>query len=268
MSDIQEDPLAGEKETYHFLTQETRYLILQYILGHPENLPSLEELAYVVPKGKSTIHEHLDKLRERDVVDAYELETGERSRDLPSTFYGLTEYGIYLLEEFDLLQGKPILQAMYANMDKPEEIRRYQEAPRPERKSREELEAELAETVSDDDADPQEAARRVAGVTNLLERESDDSESVPADVTDRLRLGSELVELLDSGSEDDRTAAVSALARIGESNPELVRAVLPESGQTEVAELRERLSGGVAGSVASSGADESPESKRLAHDSE
>ena len=124
--DLEEEPFGEEGRIYRFITQETRYLILQYVLAHPENLPSLEELNHAIPKGKSTIHEHLDRLKEAGIVDAYELDEEDRQRDLPSTFYGLTEYGILVLDEYDLLRGKPILQAVYANMDKPEKIKKYE----------------------------------------------------------------------------------------------------------------------------------------------
>lgn len=235
MSEITEDPYAGESETYHFLTQETRYLILQYVLAHPENLPSLDELDHAIPKGKTTIHEHLEKLRERDVVDAYEVEDEKRTRDLPSTFYGLTEYGITLLEEFDLLQGKPVLQAMYANMDKPDEIQRYEDAPRPERKSRDELREELDETVAGD-VDDDESARTVAGISNLLERESGGA-AVSGSAAVRMELGTGILRLLESDASEDRGAAVSALAGIAKTSPEVVVPVLSELSGV-VGELR------------------------------
>ncbi|MEZ3143578.1 hypothetical protein [Halobaculum sp. MBLA0143] len=229
MHEIRDAPFAGEEETYHFLTQETRYLILQYVLAHPENLPSLDELDHAIPKGKSTIHEHLGKLRERDVVDSYEVDAEDRSRDLPSTFYGLTEYGIYLLEEFDLLQGKPALQAMYANMEKPERIRRYEDAPRPSKKSEDELREELDEVTRDGDVDDATAARKATGISSLLNGGGRESRTISEgdDVSAQLELGSSVLRLLESDDSDDRAAAVSALSEIASASPESVVPALP-----------------------------------------
>jgi len=171
MHDQMEDPFAGESDLYHFITQETRYLILQYVLAHPENLPSLEELDHAIPKGKSTIHEHLGRLRDRGIVDAYELAPERRSRDLPSTFYGLTEYGIHVVEEHGFLDAKGMLQAMYADMNKPERIRRYEDAPRPERKSEDDLREELDELLGGEQTDEPEIVRDAIGIASLLDPE-------------------------------------------------------------------------------------------------
>lgn len=232
MDPIRDAPFAGEEETYHFLTQETRYLILQYVLAHPENLPSLDELDHAVPRGKSTIHEHLDRLRERGVVDSYELDAEDRTRDLPSTFYGLTAYGISLLEEFDLLRGKPVLQAMYSNMDKPERIRRYENAPRPSKKDDTQLRAELEEAVQTDEPTDTTAARRLTGVSRLLDTDDGDGRETGYKPSVRLEIGSSLLRLLESADSDDREAAVSALATVVDACPESVAAVLPTLADT------------------------------------
>ena len=258
MSEIREAPFAGEEETYHFLTQETRYLILQYVLAHPENLPSLDELDHAIPKGKSTIHEHLGKLRERDVVDSYEVSAADRTRDLPSTFYGLTEYGIYLLEEFDLLQGKPALQAMYANMEKPERIRRYENAPRPPKKSEDELREELDE-VTRDGEDDTTATRKATGISNLLNGETESrTAGEDDDVSAQLEIGSGVLRLLESDDSDDRAAAVSALSEIASASPESVVPALPTLAERidDLCLDRERDVSVIFGAVASDAPDE------------
>ncbi len=230
MHDPMEEPFAEETDLHHFITQETRYLIVQYILAHPENLPSLEELDHAIPKGRSTIHEHIGRLQERGLVDAYELEPEKRSRDRPSTFHGLTEYGIYVVEELGLLDARGMLQAIYANMDKPEKIRRYEDAPRPERKSEADLSEDLDDLVADDDRDPGRAdtMQEIAGITNLLVRERSAGLGADESVPVRLELGAKILDLLDSESAEDREAAVSALARIARANVEAVVPVLPK----------------------------------------
>jgi tetratricopeptide (TPR) repeat protein len=229
MSNPMHEPFSGESELYHYLTQETRYLIIQYILAHPENLPSLEELDYAIPKGRSTIHQHLKSLRERDIVDAYELDPEKRSRDLPSTFYGLTEHGIYVVEEFDLLKAKEMLQAIYANMDKPERVQRYEEAPRPERKSESELRQELDDLVVTDNEFEQPATmRKVTGIANLLEKGDTEGEKTDEFLSIRLELGIRILNLIESDSTEDREAAVSALTRVGKANLDVVFPVIPK----------------------------------------
>jgi DNA-binding transcriptional ArsR family regulator len=262
MSNIREAPFASEEETYHFLTQETRYLILQYVLAHPENLPSLDELDHAIPKGKSTIHEHLGKLRERDMVDSYEIDTEERTRDLPSTFYGLTAYGIHLLEEFDLLQGKPTLQAMYANMEKPERIQRYEDAPRPSKQSGEELRAELDGIVRDNKMADTTAARKATGISNLLNGSGDDTDqAVDYDASVRLEIGSNVLRLLESDDSGDRAAAVSAVSEIADASPESVVPVLPTLADTidSLCLERQRELSAIFETVASDSPDEIPD---------
>jgi hypothetical protein len=83
-------PVHDERKTLNVVTQETRFVLLQNILGHSQELPSLKELAYVNPsKSDGTIYEHLRTLIKCGVVGSYELPKDERSRDLPYKFYGV-----------------------------------------------------------------------------------------------------------------------------------------------------------------------------------
>lgn len=124
-------PFERDRRVHHLITQETRYLIVQYTLAHPENLPTLNELAHAIPRSRSTIHEHVEKLIDEDILAEYTLD--ERpSRDLPRTFYGFTETGIDAVRQLGMLEGKPVLQAMYEELEKPPDIQRYESAPRPE----------------------------------------------------------------------------------------------------------------------------------------
>lgn len=123
----------SEREILHVITQETRFTLLQNVLGHPEQLPSFKELAMVNPnKSESTIHTHLKTLRDHGVVEAVELPKGERTRDLPSTFYGLTDDGRAFLERHDVLRAEDTFQTIYEQIDKPEKLLKYENAPRPE----------------------------------------------------------------------------------------------------------------------------------------
>lgn len=126
-------PFEQERETNRFLTQETRFTVLQYILGHPKHLPSRKELNHVIPqKAQSTINEALDTLVDRGLVAEYVHEPNRETRDFPVKFYGLTEDGVETLDTFNMLRGVPAMMALYEKFDLPESIRRHQKAPRPE----------------------------------------------------------------------------------------------------------------------------------------
>jgi len=126
------DESQERRELLHEITQETRFNIIQTILMHPKQLPSLKEVAYMHPdRSKATLREHLEKLREMNVVEKIELPKEQQSRGAPKVFYGLSEEGREILEEFGLLDIEETLQYMYDNMKKPEHIQKYEEAPRP-----------------------------------------------------------------------------------------------------------------------------------------
>lgn len=126
-----EGPFEEQRQIYDLLSQETRHLILQFILGHPEHLPSLDELAYLMPKNKAAIRDQLTVLSENDIIDCYRHPPNEGARDLPSQFYGLTEHGVKVLHEYTYLRGLPVARALYDNTRLSEKARRHRDAPRP-----------------------------------------------------------------------------------------------------------------------------------------
>lgn len=125
-------PFEEQRRIFEILSQETRHLIIQYVLGHPEHLVSLDELDYMIPKSKAAISDQLDNLIEASILDLYPYEPSEGKRDLPSKFYGLTEQGVEVLHEYNYLRGVPVARALYENTRKPEKIERHENAPRPE----------------------------------------------------------------------------------------------------------------------------------------
>ncbi|WP_310908325.1 hypothetical protein [Natrinema sp. 1APR25-10V2] len=125
-------PFEEQRQIYDLLSQETRHLILQFILGHPEHLPSLDELAYMMPKNKAAIRDQLEVLTDNDIIDCYRHPPNEDARDLPSQFYGLTERGVEILYEYNYLRGLPVARALYDNTRLSEKAQRHRDAPRPE----------------------------------------------------------------------------------------------------------------------------------------
>lgn len=126
------EPFEEQRHIFNLLSQETRHLIIQFILGHPKHLMSLDELDYMLPKSKAAISDQLDNLIEAEILSLYEMEESKEKRDLPSKFYGPTERGIEILYEYKYLRGVPIARAVYKNTKKTEKIRRHETAPRPE----------------------------------------------------------------------------------------------------------------------------------------
>lgn len=126
-----EDPFAEQQRMRELLSQETRHLALQLILGHPAHLTSLAELNYMIPKNEAAILDQLETLQEAGILDTYLHEPNASTRDLPSKFWGPTERGIEILYEHNFLRGVPIARAVYEETEKSERVRRHEDAPRP-----------------------------------------------------------------------------------------------------------------------------------------
>ena len=126
------DPFAEQQRLYELLSQDTRQLIVQELLGHPTHLMSLAELEYMTGKNRVTITNHLDTLREEDIIARYIFEPNKKTRGLPAQFYGFTERGVEILHDYKYLRGVPVARALYENTRKTEKIQRHEAAPRPD----------------------------------------------------------------------------------------------------------------------------------------
>jgi predicted ArsR family transcriptional regulator len=129
--DAFDDPFAEQREMRELLSQETRHLIVQCLLGHPHHLASLAELASMIQKNEGAILDQLETLQEADLLDVYVHEPNESTRDLPSRFWGPTERGVEVLYEHNFLRGVPVARAVYEETNKSEKVRRHETAPRP-----------------------------------------------------------------------------------------------------------------------------------------
>jgi DNA-binding transcriptional ArsR family regulator len=122
-----------ERERLHVATQDTRFILLQNILGHPSQSPSIKELTYVNPsKSEGTIYQHLERLVEARIVETYTLPSERRKRDLPYKFYGVSDEGRAFLDRHGLLRAEETLRAVYQRVKKDDQIRRCERAPRPQ----------------------------------------------------------------------------------------------------------------------------------------
>jgi hypothetical protein len=124
-------PFEKQRRAHRFITQETRYHIIQAILGHPDHLVSLDELEYLVPKNRSTIRDHLDRLSEKHIVVKQSYDGDDGGQAIPRDFWRFTTYGITLLDEYNYLRYVPVLRALQDNLYLTEKIERHRNAPRP-----------------------------------------------------------------------------------------------------------------------------------------
>jgi DNA-binding HxlR family transcriptional regulator len=133
-TDSRNGNLDTVRERLNVVTQETRFSLVQDILGHPSGLPTLKELDYVNPsRSQTTIRQHLPRLVETGIVEKVELPEDRRQNDLPYTFYGLGAEGRRSLEEHNLPRAQETLRESYDRVEKTAEIERYESAPRPAR---------------------------------------------------------------------------------------------------------------------------------------
>jgi DNA-binding HxlR family transcriptional regulator len=132
--DRRPNDLETVRDRLNLVTQETRFSLVQDLLGHPSRLPTLRELDYVNPgRSRTTIRQHLDRLVDAGIVEEFVLPEDRRQNDLPYKFYGLSDRGRAFLEEHKLLRAEDTLREAYDRVEKTDEIRRYEAAPRPER---------------------------------------------------------------------------------------------------------------------------------------
>jgi DNA-binding MarR family transcriptional regulator len=126
---------ATGRELVHFVTQRTRFALVNNILQHPEQLPSMYELERLNPSvSDATVYKHVQKLIDAGVVEEVALSDDERRQGYPWKFYALTDDGRRFLDDHNLLEAEETLQRIYETIsDKPEKMVKYENAPRPDR---------------------------------------------------------------------------------------------------------------------------------------
>ncbi|WP_423998273.1 PadR family transcriptional regulator [Halorubrum trapanicum] len=125
---------TAPRELIHFVTQQTRFALINNILQHPEQLPSMYELEELNPSvSDATVYKHIQKLIGEGIVKEVALDDDQRRQGYPWKFYGLTEDGRAFLDDHNLLAAEDTLQQIYDTItDKPEKMVKYENAPRPD----------------------------------------------------------------------------------------------------------------------------------------
>lgn len=113
-------------------TDKRRADILADIVGHPEGMPSVEELDYMNPSlSDDAIRRHLKELMHVGVVHERAFEPGERLRDYPYKFYELTDAARALFDQNELFPEEA-WQRQYHAVEKTSRIREIESMPRPD----------------------------------------------------------------------------------------------------------------------------------------
>lgn len=126
---VSEAPEASRPDlaTLQFVLQETRVALLQQILAHDTGALSVEELCYRNPDlSEENVRYHLRELEERGVVDGLEIPRGERTRELPNTFFAVTEAGLRLLRRANLDEELGVWKAVYDRLERTDRIERIE----------------------------------------------------------------------------------------------------------------------------------------------
>jgi len=132
-SDHTPSDLESVRERLNVVTQETRFSLLQDILGHPSELPTLKELDYVNPsKSQTTIRQHLQQLVDAGIVEEVLLpRTAVRTtcRTSSTALVGVVDSSLRSISS----TGHKTRFERSTTAWKTDDIKRYETAPRPER---------------------------------------------------------------------------------------------------------------------------------------
>ncbi|AXG08476.1 helix-turn-helix domain-containing protein [Haloplanus rubicundus] len=131
---LDDDDDTTPRELVHFITQQTRFSLLNDILAHPQQLPSMYELVELNPSvSDATVYKHIQKLIDVGIVKEVALDDDQRRQGYPWKFYGLTEEGREFLKDHKLLAAEETLQRIYETIsEKPKKMIKYENAPRPD----------------------------------------------------------------------------------------------------------------------------------------
>lgn len=170
-------PYETQRTVQRYLSQETRHDLLQVILGHPQHLVSVTEFDYYVPKSRSTISEQLTDLADHEIVTRYHHEPNADVRDIPADFWGLTEFGVGLLDEYKYLRGLPVMRAAHDATHKTDAVQRHETAPRPA------LPDAVSEALEYDDPEPDDGILPDDTPLTELRDQTFYADAAPADPT-------------------------------------------------------------------------------------
>lgn len=127
------NPLEQQRKMMSLLSQETRHDVIQALLGHPHHLASEDELDYYVhDKSKGAVQSAIERLVDEEILALYHHPPNKDTRDDPHNFYGFTEHGVEILDQFNYLKGVPFARSLHEKTRKSAKVERHEDAPRPD----------------------------------------------------------------------------------------------------------------------------------------
>jgi len=115
------------REPVHFVTQQTRFALINNILQHPEQLPSMYELEELNPSvSEATVYKHIQKLIDAGIVKEVALDDDQRRQGYPWKFYG-SQRRAGPSSTNTISAAEETLQQIYETIsDKPEKMVKYE----------------------------------------------------------------------------------------------------------------------------------------------
>jgi len=125
--------MRTDRELHHFITEPNRFRILQVVLEHAEQLPTLYEITQFCPDlDREAVASHVEDLQAAEVLEAVELDPAERRAGYPHRFFGVTERGWRFLLAHGLADPDAVASGWEdVDVEDPEELARHESAPRP-----------------------------------------------------------------------------------------------------------------------------------------
>ena len=126
------DPIAALSA----LDDTTRANIIGTIVGHPDGAPSKKELDYYNPSvAASTLTGHLSRLEEVGLIEVIERDREGLARGQPYRFFQCTDAARALFDRNNLFEPAAY-QALFADVEKTDEIKAAEAVDRPPGRNR------------------------------------------------------------------------------------------------------------------------------------
>jgi len=121
------------RELVHFVTQQTRFALVNNILQHPEQLPSMYELEELNPSVSGRPSKHIQKLIDAGIVREVPLDDDQRRQGYPgSSTASQRRARPSSTNTISLAAEKPSNRSTRPSPTSPRRWSKYENAPRPD----------------------------------------------------------------------------------------------------------------------------------------
>ncbi len=127
-------PVDAESDPETVYLTEIDAALLGDILGHPYELPTIREVAFLhEDRTQAELEQRLEVLIDRELVETVSFKHGPPRPELPELFVGITEFGRTVFSRRVPERVTDELKTTYAAVTKPDHIKQLERAPRPPR---------------------------------------------------------------------------------------------------------------------------------------